>query len=324
MNFNDIFPTYRNDLKLVEEHLKEIFSSDAPLLPLIGAHITGGGGKRLRPLFLLMSADLARYNGKNRIILASIIEAIHTASLLHDDVVDGAELRRGKQAAHKVWGNQIVILVGDFLYSKALRLAVLQKNQRVMETLSEATTMMTEGEILQLNRVADPGITRDEYFRIISAKTGALISAACRIGGILGGLSQEREDALARFGMKTGIVFQMVDDILDYMADEKGLGKRLGKDLQEGKITLPLIYLLDVASDEEKREIKRITGNGLSDDNDLKRVLHLFEKYSVEEESLRIAGDLVRDAKDELSVFPPSPERDALLGISDYALERDK
>jgi octaprenyl-diphosphate synthase len=324
MKFNDIFPTYNNDLKLVEEYLKDIFSSDAPLLPMIGAHITGGGGKRLRPLFLLMSADLARYRGECRIVLASIIEAIHTASLLHDDVVDSAELRRGKQTAHKVWGNQIAILVGDFLYSNALRLAVLQKNQKVMEALSGATTMMTEGELLQLNRVADPEITRDEYFRIISAKTGALISAACRIGGILGGLSQEGEDALARFGMKTGIVFQMVDDILDYMADEKGLGKRLGKDLHEGKITLPLIYLLGVASGEEKKEIKGITKNGLSDVNDLKRVLHLFRKYSVIEESLRIAEGMVREAKGELSVFPPSPERDALLEISDYALERDR
>jgi len=323
MNFNDIFPAYSEDLNLVEKNLKDIFSSDAPLLPMIGAHITSGGGKRLRPLFLLMSADLAGYRGEDRILLAGIIEAIHTASLLHDDVVDGAELRRGKQTAHKVWGNQIVILVGDFLYSNALRLAVLRKNQKVMEALSEATTMMTEGEILQLNRVADPEITREEYLRIISAKTGALISAACRIGGILGGLSPEKEDALASFGMKTGIVFQMVDDILDYMAEEKGLGKRLGKDLHEGKITLPLIYLLDVSSEEEKGEIMGIAKNGLSDVNDLKRVLHLFGKYRVIEKSLRIAEGLVREAKDELGVFPPSRERDALLGISDYALERD-
>ncbi len=324
MNFNDIFCAYKDDLNLVEENLKNIFSSDAPLLPLIGKHITGGGGKRLRPLFLLMSADLARYRGERRFILASIIEAIHTASLLHDDVVDSAELRRGNQTAHKVWGNQIVILVGDFLYANALRLAVLQNNQEVMEALSEATTMMTEGEILQLNRVADPGIKKEEYFRIITAKTGALISAACRIGGILGKLSKDREDALARFGMKTGIAFQMVDDILDYMADEKGLGKRLGKDLHEGKITLPLIHLLDVAKDEEKKEIREITRNGLSDANDLERVLSLFGKYHVIEDSLRIAEGLVREAKDELSVFPTSRERDALAEISDYALERDR
>lgn len=324
MTSHDIFPIYKNELTLVEKNLKEIFFSDAPLLPMIGEHIAGGGGKRLRPLFLLMSADLAGYKGENRILLASIIEAIHTASLLHDDVVDGAELRRGKQTAHMLWGNQLVILVGDFLYSNALRLAVLQKNQKVMEALSEATTMMTEGEILQLNRVADPEITEKEYYRIISAKTGALISAACRIGAIISGLPGEKEEALARFGMKIGMAFQMVDDILDYMADEKGLGKKLGKDLAEGKITLPLIYLLGVAGAEERAEIKKIINNGVSDENDLKRILRLFEDYSVIEKSHLIAQEMVREAKSELNLFPPSPERDALLGISDYALGRDR
>lgn len=324
MKLDDIFSKYANDLKLVEKNLKEIFSGHVSLLPLIGGHILGGGGKRLRPLFLLLSAELAGYKGETRIILAGIIEAIHTASLLHDDVVDGAELRRGKQTAHMIWGNQIVILVGDFLYSNALRLAVLQKNQKIMEALSEATTMMTEGEILQLNRVADPEITEEEYYRIISAKTGALISAACSIGGILGGLSQEEENALGRFGMKTGIVFQMVDDILDYMADEKGLGKKLGKDLHEGKITLPLIYLLGVASDSEKIEIKNIIKDGVSGEKDLKRIFRLFENYDVIEESLIIAQNLVSDAKSELEVFPASFGKDALSAMSDYALERDK
>ena len=291
---------------------------------MIGEHILGGGGKRLRPLFLLLSADLASYKGEKRVVLASIIEAVHTASLLHDDVVDSAELRRGKQTAHMMWGNQIVILAGDFLYSNALRLAVLQQNQRVMEALSEATTRMTEGEILQLTRVADPDITEEEYYKIISAKTGALISAACRIGGILGGLPLEQENALGLFGMKTGIVFQMMDDILDYMADEKGLGKKLGKDLLEGKITLPLIYLLDVASGEEKAEIKGITKHGVSGEKELKRILHLFAKYRVIDESLRIARGLVSEAKRELDVFPPSPERHALQAMSDHALARDR
>ncbi len=324
MRFEESFSSYAEELVLVEKGLKSIFSSDASVLPLIGQHIIGGGGKRLRPLFLLLSADLSGYRGNGRIMLASIIEAIHTASLLHDDVVDGAELRRGKSAAHTVWGNQIVVLVGDFLYSNALRLAVLQKNQRIMETLSEATTMMTEGEILQLHRIADPEITEPDYFRIISAKTGALISAACRIGAILGGLEPGKEDALGRFGMKTGIVFQMADDILDYMADEKGLGKKLGKDLHEGKITLPLIHLLSVASDSEKSEIKDITRKGVSGEKDLERILHYFEKYNVIAESLKIARGLVSEAKAELSVFSPSREKDTLLMMSDYALDRDR
>lgn len=323
MKLEDIFSRYEEDLRLVEKNLRFIFSSDATLLQVIGEHIIGGRGKRLRPLFLLLSSELARYAGESRLILASIIEAIHTASLLHDDVVDGAELRRGKEAAHMIWGNQTVILVGDYLYSNALRIAVLQKNQRVMEALSQATTMMTEGEILQLNRVGDPDITAEEYYRIISAKTGALISAACRIGGILGELKPEEEEALGRFGMKTGIVFQMADDILDYMADESDLGKRLGKDLDEGKITLPLIHLLSVAVEEEKKEVKEITRNGASD-RELGRILDLFGKYSVIEESLEIAKRLSSEAKNDLSVFPPSPEKDALLAVSDYALAREK
>jgi octaprenyl-diphosphate synthase len=324
MKLYESFSSYANELEQVEKGLLDIFSGDVSVLPLIGEHIVSGGGKRLRPLFLLLSADLARYKGEDRIILASIIEAIHTASLLHDDVVDGAELRRGKQTAHMVWGNQIVILVGDFLYSNALRLAVLQKNQRIMEALSGATTMMTKGEILQLHRVADPEITEQEYYEIISAKTGALISAACRIGGILGGLRPEEEDALGRFGMKTGIVFQMADDILDYMADENSLGKKLGKDLHEGKITLPLIYLLAVAADDEKTEIKDMTRNGVSGEKDLEKILHYLRKYNVIDESLRIAKGLLSEAKEELGVFPASPEKEALMNMSDCALTRDR
>jgi octaprenyl-diphosphate synthase len=324
MQLDSLFSRFETELKLVEKHLMDIFSSDAVIIPAIGGHIIGGGGKRLRPLFLILSAELAGYKDEDRAVLAGIIEAIHTASLLHDDVVDGAELRRGKKAAHTIWGNQIVILVGDFLYSNALRIAVLKKNQNIMEALSGATTMMTEGEILQLNRMADPEITEEEYFRIVSAKTGALISAACRIGGILGGLAKDKEDALGRFGMKTGIVFQLADDILDYMAEENDLGKRLGKDLDEGKITLPLIYLLRAANDEERDAIRGIIRKGISRKTDLSRILKMFDKYSVIEESLRIAQKMIMEAKQELDIFPYSREKEALLMMSDYALAREK
>lgn len=324
MKFDDIFSYYERDLSLTEKRLRDIFQSDTPLIPLIGEHIIRGGGKRLRPLFLILSSELAGYNGEDRALLAGIIEAIHTASLLHDDVVDNADTRRGRPAAHMVWSNQIVILVGDFLYANALRLAVLQRNQQIMEALSQATTAMTEGEVLQLHRVADPDITEEEYYRIISAKTGALISAACRIGAILGNLPETKKEALAVFGMKTGIAFQMADDILDYMADESGLGKKLGKDLGEGKITLPMIYLLRMAADEEKKEIKEIIKHGISAEDNLTRILELFDKYSAIEESFRNAQKLVKEAKDELNVFMPSRGRDGLLTMADYALARDK
>lgn len=324
MSISEIFSAYRDDLAAVENKLREIFSSDSTAIRLIGEHILSSGGKRLRPLFLILSADLAGYKGKDRITLASIIEAIHTASLLHDDVVDGAEMRRGKTASHRIWGNQIAILVGDFLYANALRIAVLQRNQRIMEALSEATTRMTEGEVLQLQRIADPEITEDEYMRIISAKTGALISAACRVGAILGGFQAETEDALGRFGMKTGVVFQIVDDILDYMAESKELGKNLGKDLDEGKITLPLIYLLKRASETEVKEIKEIINTEKPSSEKLERILYLFEKYCVIEDSLRKAQSLMIQAKSELDIFSPSQQKDALLMLADYAITRDR
>jgi len=323
MNLDEVFKNYETELRIVEERIRDLFKSPVFTIPLIGKHILDGGGKRLRPLILLLSTELAGYHEDPRLTLAGIIESIHTASLLHDDVVDGADKRRGKAPAHSVWGNQIVILVGDFLYSNALRQAVRQKSQRIMEALSEATTRMTEGEILQLAKTADSDITEEEYLSIISAKTAALISAACRIGAILGSLSENKENALAHFGMKTGIAFQMADDILDYMADEGELGKRLGKDLKEGKITLPLIYLLKTADEKEKEEIRGIIKNVFKKSG-LKKILKLFRKYTTIELSLKKAQDLIAEAKSELSVFPDSPAREALFAIADYTLQRRK
>ena len=323
MDLEEVFRLSEQELKIVEDRIKNLFKSHAFTIPLIGNHILDGGGKRLRPLILLLSAEIAGYKGDAHLTLAGIIESIHTASLLHDDVIDGAEVRRGKSPAHSIWGNQVVILVGDFLYSNALRLAVQQKSQRIMEILSEATTRMTEGEILQLIKTGDPDITEGEYLDIISAKTAVLISAACRIGAILGSLPEDKENALARFGINTGIAFQMADDILDYMADEGKLGKRLGKDLKEGKITLPLIYLLKAASDTETEEVKNIIKDGLRK-RGLKRILKLFVKYNAIELSLKKAQNLISDAKTELTIFPDSPAKKALFTIADYSLLRGR
>ena len=193
MYLEEVFKKYEKDLKKAEGRLSNLFRSPVFTIPLIGKYILGGGGKRLRPLILLLSAELAGYKGDARYTLAGIIESIHTASLLHDDVIDGADIRRGKAPAHAVWSNQIVILVGDFLYSNALRLAVLEKSQQIMEALSEATTRMTEAEIQQMVKTGDPDITEKEYLEIISGKTAALISAACRIGAILGKVKEDRD-----------------------------------------------------------------------------------------------------------------------------------
>ena len=322
MNLQEVFALYEKKLQLVELNMKELIKNKAPFIPLIGNYLLSGGGKRMRPLFHLISADLAGYKGTAHIDIASIIESIHTASLLHDDVVDMAETRRGNPTANSVWGNQIVVLVGDFLYSNALKTAVMQKNQKIMETLAGATTRMTEGELLQLNRLGNPDITEEEYIEIISAKTGALISAACRLGAILGALPEEQENALAHFGLKTGIVFQMADDILDYMADGSALGKRLCKDLEEGKITLPLLYLLTAATATEQEDIKQIIRD--FSDEGLARIMALLKKYRSIELSLKKAQSLVDESRAELSVFPDSPAKTALLTVSEYSLRREK
>lgn len=326
MKIDTIFANYASELKEVEKELLKIFDSDVFLIPAVGRHIMNSGGKRVRPLFLLLSADLCGYKGMNRCLLAAIIEAIHTASLLHDDVIDGAETRRGRTASHVLWGNQIVILVGDYLYSNALKLAVSQKNLKIMEALSEATTRMTEGEILQLHKTADHEITMEEYFKIISAKTGVLISAACKIGGILGGASSDEVSALANFGMKTGMAFQMVDDILDYTARQDELGKKLGKDLDEGKITAPLIQLLKRADVGERQEIIEIITKSSKKLNisGQARIIELFEKYDSIGESMRIASSIVQDALSELDIFEDSEDKRAIVEMANYAMIRDR
>ncbi len=322
-DIDDVFTSYAEELKKVEQELLGLFQSDAFLIPAIGNHIVKSGGKRLRPLFLILSAELCGYKDHPRVVLASIIEAIHTASLLHDDVVDGADLRRGKPTAHSIWGNQIVVLVGDYLYSNALRIAVSQRSQVVMEALSEATTRMTEGELLQLSKIGDPEVKEEEYLKIISAKTGALVSAACQIGGILAGQPQERVEALKEYGMKTGIAFQMVDDILDFMADEAGLGKKLGKDLDEGKITMPLILLLRQCSQPERERVKEIINHSESITREsLEDIQELFKKYNTIEHSMSRAQEFVNNAKRVLEVFPPSKQREDLFCLADYALLR--
>lgn len=322
IGIKEVFDVYNHELQLVKNRLKEMFTCDIPLITLIGEYLLESGGKKIRPLFLLGSAKLSGYKGKEHIKLAAVIELIHMASLLHDDVIDGAQVRRGKPVANSIWGNQAVILVGDFLCSKALREAVSFKKQKVIETLSDAAAHMTEGEIFQLQKTADINITEGEYIKIISSKTGRLISAACRVGAILAESPAERENALADFGMKTGTGFQMADDILDYMADENELGKKLGKDIEEGKITLPLIYLFENASDIEKKEIRRIIEN--FSEQGMDNILEMFDRYNVLDKSLQKSHDIINAAKEQLVIFPDSCDRDYMSTIADYAVNREK
>lgn len=325
MDFDSLYASYTSEMEAVERSLTDLFASSASTIPLIGSHIMKSGGKRIRPLFLLGTTDMLGYEGEDRIVMASIIEAIHTASLLHDDVVDGAKVRRGQPTAHSIWGNQIVVLVGDFLYSNALRNAVLQKNQKIMEHLSSATTRMTEGEIIQMGKTADPTITEKDYFAIISGKTGALISAACSIGAIISGREEDVIQTMAEYGLRIGEVFQMTDDILDYSSSQEVFGKKMGKDLEEGKITIPIIMLRDVVSMNEREELDGII---LSEEEnfaeELKRTMELFDKYNIMERSMDRAREKYKEAVALLEKLEPSYNTAYMRVLADYALGREK
>jgi len=322
IDIGKVVEAYSGEIAKVEKFLEDVFNEENAIVKSVSRHLLGSGGKRLRPMFLLLSARLSGYKGADNIPLAGIVEIIHTASLLHDDVVDEAALRRGNATANSIWGNAPVVLVGDYLYSNALKYAVTFSNLKIIKALSSAITCMTDGELIQLEKTSDITITEEDYLRIASGKTGALFSEACRIGGILGAVSDEREEALASYGMNVGIAFQMMDDILDYSADEGELGKKLGKDLEEGKITLPLICLLKSVTPAEREEIRTIV-EGLSDEG-LGRISALIRQYNAIDESLKRAEAVVDAAKAKLEIFADGEDRAFLMDIADYALHREK
>ncbi len=321
MAFQDIIERYRNILTLVERELLKLFESEVSLIPIIGRYLIEGGGKRIRPLMHIVCSELLHFRGEERIKISAIIESIHTASLLHDDVIDNAKMRRGKKAAHHIWGNQTVILMGDFLYSNSLRKAVELKNQRVMETLSIATTQMTEGEVFQLTMAGNPDINEEDYLRIISAKTGALIAAACRLSGIISDSGEEIINILDTYGMKVGMAFQMVDDILDYISSEDEFGKNLGKDIEEGKITLSVIHLKKNADGAVRERLRNIIKDGI-EDGDLEWLKEQLLRYNCIESAFRKAEELIREAKEAIEVFEDSVSKNDLFKIADYALMR--
>ncbi|MEK6777410.1 MAG: polyprenyl synthetase family protein [bacterium] len=323
MEIGEVWKSLEKDLADVESCIIANLESKAPLITEVGFHLLKGGGKRIRPLLLLLSAKACGYQGNRHYLLASIIEYIHTASLLHDDVVDEANIRRGQKSANRVWGNQASILVGDFLYSKALFLAVREHNQQIMDVLSDATTTMSEGEVMQLAHIGNLGITEKEYMDVITYKTAALISAACHLGSIIAGAHQEVLDAMKTFGMNIGIAFQLIDDALDYSAEERKLGKQVGKDLLEGKITLPLIHTLMKSGSEESQRLSQIFRNGQPKGDEIEFVFQCIENCKGVEYTLEKTRKYITKAKTSLEFFEPSPEKTALLAVSDFIYKRE-
>lgn len=323
MTITDVIESYKPDLDRVEHQIQAGLDSKAVLVKKMGGYILQGGGKRIRPLLLMISANLTGNPGEDAVLLAATVEFIHTASLLHDDVVDEADVRRGRSSANSVWGNPATILVGDYLYSKALHQSVQVSNRRAVEILSNTTTAMSEGEILQLLKSGDPSLTEEEYVEIIERKTAILMSSACRLAAVVGGVPQEKEDALAGFGMDLGLAFQLMDDALDYTAEEAKLGKSLGKDLDEGKLTLPLIHLLGVCSPEEAARVRDILSSDELQKEDLDYVLGLMDAHGSIRYAIDRAKTLIDRAKSRLDVFGASPHKDALISVADFVVERE-
>lgn len=325
LTVNDVARSYKRDLELVDQEIKKNLETFISPIHTVGMHIFSGGGKRIRPLLVILSARLSgQTNGRDEIVLANVIETIHTASLLHDDVVDGSPMRRGKPVANSIWGNQVVILVGDFLYANALLIASRLKKIKIIEILSMVISSMARGELLELQKVGDIKINESDYLTIIEDKTANLMSAACSFGAVAAYASPEKEKALHTFGLKLGLTFQLVDDILDFMADEKELGKKLGNDLREGKITYPLIHLLKVAKPQEIQAIEEVIASDTIDNGKLSYVLDLLDRYMAIDKSYDRARSIIEEAKDELNIFEDSLEKSSLIAIADYALSREK
>ena len=320
----DVWETYRSELEGVDDQVRKHLDSSVALVNTVAAHILSSGGKRIRPLLLLLSARLCGSQSDEPQVLGSLVEFIHTATLLHDDVVDDADLRRGQRTARKLWGNQISILVGDYLYSRAICRIVSFRNQAINEVLSEACRKMAEGEVLQLYYNGNPMITESEYVRILEHKTAGLIAASCAMGAINGDASEEQRQALYRFGQHLGIAFQVADDTLDYTADGDRLGKSLGQDLRQGKATLPMLHLLQHCSEQDRQMIKDRMETRTLTEQDLNRLIGLMHEYG----SLTYAHDRARSfvqaAVRDLAIFDDSTPKRALMVVADYMVNRDR
>ncbi len=323
-SMTDVWDTYRPELDGVEDQVRKNLDSSVTLVNTVAAHILSGGGKRIRPFLLLLSSRLCGYSGKDHHQLGCLVEFIHTATLLHDDVVDDADIRRGRRTARKVWGNQISILVGDYLYTKAMCQLVEFHNQGINEVLAEACKKMAEGEVLQLYYNGNPAMPEIDYIKIVEHKTAGLIAAACRMGAILADASEEQQDALFRFGQYLGIAFQVADDTLDYTANGEFLGKTIGQDLRQGKATLPLLHLLQHCSEQDRHMIfDRMETRTLSA-ADLERILSLMNDYGSIAYAMDRARTYIDAAKHELDLFAASTARHALTVAADYMITRDR
>ncbi len=312
------------DLINVELQFRKDLESDVPLIRKVGEYVLSSGGKRVRPALLLLAARLCGYQGDKAVPLASVVEFIHTATLLHDDVVDSANLRRGLASANTLWGNEASVLVGDFLFSKSFSLMVGVGSMDILRVLSDATTVIAEGEVMQLLCTGEIDLSEERYIGVVRSKTAILMSAACEAGAILGGASPERQKALAEFGMSLGIAFQLMDDTLDYIATEEDFGKSIGHDLEEGKITLPLIHTLRQCSSAERSAIEAVVEKDEMTMDDFCHVSGLVKQYGGITYTVDTARRYIDECRSQLAAFETTPVTVALLGLAEYVVTRNR
>jgi octaprenyl-diphosphate synthase len=311
------------DLTRVELEIRQQLNSEVDRIGEIGRYLLLSGGKRIRPILLLLTAKLAGYSGERIFPLSAMIEFMHTATLLHDDVIDHSHLRRGHPTVNSRWGSALSILVGDFLYAKAMALVVDDGDPQILKEITRVTMTMTEGQVMETLRIGDTSLTGAEYRQIIRQKTAALFGACCYIGGVLGGLPTERSEGLRRFGITFGSAFQLVDDALDFTGKEQRLGKPVGSDLREGKVTLPVIITLQHASPDEAAIIDRFVRGDDRSPEAFQDIVALIQKYNGIEYALREAERFVEQAELELQRFADGPAYNLLMELADFIVKRE-
>jgi octaprenyl-diphosphate synthase len=311
-----------DDMARVNRLIVERLDSEVALIPELAKHLVSAGGKRVRPMLTLLAARLCGYRGERHIKLAATVEFIHTATLLHDDVVDESDLRRGRRTANAIWGNKPSVLVGDFLFSRAFQLMVEDGALRVLKILSGASAVIAEGEVAQLMTANNLQTTEEAYLRVVTAKTAALFAAAAEVGGVVAGRPDDEVEALRRYGEGLGTAFQLIDDALDYSAREAVLGKSVGDDFRDGKITLPVLRAFHRGSAEERRFWRRTLEQSEQHEGDLARSIELLERHGAIGECAALALEHGERARDQLERFPDSSARDSMVDLVNFAVER--
>jgi octaprenyl-diphosphate synthase len=319
----EIFDLVRTDLAKVEREIGLESVASVEAINYINQYLQSGGGKRLRPILVLLSGRLFGEVNPGLIRMAAVVEMIHTATLVHDDVIDLAKTRRGRPSINVVWGNHTSVLAGDWLYMQAFQIALRERHFPTLDLLINLTQMMVEGELLQLERVGKIGVTEADYMELIDRKTASLFSACARLGAISAGAGETVEARLGEYAWNLGIAFQLVDDILDFTSREKILGKPVGNDLREGKVTLPLIYALETADAEERKLVETVQADGNYDQVPFSKILHILNRHRGVERAQERAESFTEKARAIIAEFPESPYQRALAAVTDLVTARD-